>query len=73
MLSGDRNLMANGVPLERTVVRLKTSTVVRWSQSMHKQSGNIAGGDGSVQQTSQTRLQELVQRAADSGSSLVFP
>ena len=63
LLSGDRNLTTNGVPLSTGVVELMSDTEVGWTSAMHMGQGNIALGDGSVQQFTQARLQEHLRNS----------
>jgi prepilin-type N-terminal cleavage/methylation domain-containing protein len=55
-LSGDRNLTTNGRPVKPGLVDLTTNIVVGWTAEIHNLEGNIALGDGSVQQFSSARL-----------------
>lgn len=61
ILAGDRNLTTNGVPVTMGLLPVTTNTVLGWSRAMHKRSGNLALGDGSVQPTTESRLQDLVR------------
>ena len=67
-LAGDRNVLSsNGVPTKRTDDQVSVITSLRtnpptlpngvaWSKNLHNEQGNIAMGDGSVQQFSSSRL-----------------
>jgi hypothetical protein len=65
VLAGDRNLVCTGRPVPAGRFTLTTNRVVGWTESLHKHCGNLAFGDGSVQQFSNERL-----RAWLSGQSL---
>jgi prepilin-type processing-associated H-X9-DG protein len=59
MVSGDRNI-TNGVAPRRGILRLTTNQVVGFTEEIHNQQGNIALGDGSVQQVSSKRLRSEI-------------
>src|SRR5881392_3561756 len=60
-LAGDRNLTTNGVPLQGGMVDILPNSVVGWTHKMHRGAGNVAQGDGSVQQTTTSRLREMLR------------
>jgi competence protein ComGC len=60
ILSGDRNLTTNGVPLSPGLFTLNTNDVFGWTKAMHNQHGNIGLSDGSVQQYSSAGLQQYL-------------
>ncbi len=74
-LAGDRNIMADGKLASRLVLPLPTNVVLSWSNEMHDEQGDVAMGDGSVQQMSLSRLKESVRDSGDSVTNnyLVFP
>jgi hypothetical protein len=49
-LAGDRNLTVDGQPLKPGLADLTTNSTVGWTAEMHKHQGQVAMGDGSVQQ-----------------------
>jgi len=60
LLSGDRFLGMNGERLSPGLRFVSTNQVLRWVKSWHYQGrGNLLLGDGSVQQASSSRMQEL--------------
>ncbi|MEO7677486.1 MAG: type II secretion system protein [Verrucomicrobiota bacterium] len=79
ILSGDRNLSATGVNDTTTgyspatgvagndVIVLTNSTTVGFSDKLHLKQGNIAVGDGSVQQVSAARFRSELLKNVDSG------
>lgn len=73
-LAGDRNILVDGKPAPR-LLSLSTNALLSWSKEMHDGQGEIAMGDGSVQQMSSTRLKSSVPDALDASFTdyLVFP
>ena len=63
ILSGDRNLTTNGVPVGPGRLILDATTVVGFSSEIHHDTGNILMADGSVQQATGTRLNEIWRKA----------
>lgn len=64
VLAGDRNLLLDGVSLGHQVVTLSTNANVAFDGRMHRFSGNLLLGDGSVQQVTSARLQAQFREAA---------
>jgi len=60
ILSGDRNLTANGVALRPGLHVLDTNDVIGFTKAMHNQCGNIGLSDGSVQQLTSSALQQYL-------------
>jgi type II secretory pathway pseudopilin PulG len=60
-LAGDRNLQTNGVQVPTGIFRLTEAMPLSWTMEMHHVEGNIAMGDGSVQQFSSARLKQGVR------------
>ena len=56
LLAGDRNLEANGQPVPPGLFPLTTNLTLGWTKDMHHRMGNVALGDGSVQQLTSARL-----------------
>ena len=63
ILSGDRNLTTNGVPVGPGRLILDGTTVVGFSAEIHHDAGNILMADGSVQQSSGARQNEIWRKA----------
>ncbi|HEX4265073.1 MAG TPA: type II secretion system protein [Verrucomicrobiae bacterium] len=63
ILSGDRNL-TNGTAVKNGILQLTTNSAAGWTDEMHKQCGNIALADGSVQQVSTIGLRESITNAS---------
>ena len=59
LLSGDRNL-TNGYTPKNGFLDLTTNQMVGWTAEIHVRQGNIALGDGSVQQVSSERLRSEI-------------
>ncbi len=59
VVAGDRNL-TNGFPPTNGMLYLTTNQNVGWTKELHKFEGNIALGDGSVQQANNARLQKEI-------------
>lgn len=73
LLSGDRNLTTNGIPVKSGILELSTNNVVGWSRELHDGQGNIVLGDGSVQQVTAQRLQDQVKTADTPPIRLAVP
>jgi|SRR5437867_5178499 len=73
LLSGDRNLMADGVPIQSGLFVLRTNSAVAWSSAMHKRAGNVGLGDATVQQFTTQRLVEQVRYSGTPTNRLLFP
>ena len=74
LLAGDRNILVDG-KLAPRLLSLTTNAVLSWSKDMHNEQGDIAMGDGSVQQMSSSRLQQSLRDALDGVTNdyLIFP
>ncbi len=73
ILSGDRNLMTNGVAVGPGLVAITSNQPVAWSKQMHNLCGNIGLADGSVQQTSSASLASLFQQTHTNVTRLAVP
>ena len=56
LLAGDRNLTINGVEARGGIVEIHPTDQLGWTKAMHRYSGNVALGDGSIQSLSDSRL-----------------
>jgi prepilin-type processing-associated H-X9-DG protein len=72
-LSGDRNLTTNGVAMKPGVVNVTTNLTVGWSRELHNEQGNVAMGDGSVQQFSGPRINDALRGTGSVTNRLVVP
>jgi prepilin-type N-terminal cleavage/methylation domain-containing protein len=73
ILSGDRNLITNGVPVVAGLVLVRSSDALNWSAKMHNWAGNIGLADGSVQSTTKAEVQKLFQNAGTNVTRLAVP
>lgn len=73
ILSGDRNVTTNGRLLKAGIVNLPTNSMVGWSPDIHNLMGQIAMGDGSVQQLTASRLMDLLWGTGLATNRLVVP
>lgn len=73
LLSGDRNLMTNGVPVGGGVLVLTTNLAVGWTAALHQGSANVLLGDGSVQPFRSARLQEQTAHSGVATNRLAIP
>ena len=81
ILAADRNITNKStanVTAYQKIIAFTSNTVVTtdppgWSKSLHKESGNAALGDGSVQQLSTTRLREQLRNSQDISNRMSFP
>ena len=71
--AGDRNLTTNSVPLGTGLLDLTTNVTVGWTAALHKHSGNVVLGDGSVQQFTNARLQEQSAHSGVATNRLLIP
>jgi prepilin-type processing-associated H-X9-DG protein len=71
-LAGDRNLMVGQKPLHG-LAGVKTNHSISWSEAIHKDGGNVAFADGSVQQLSSRKLAESLRSQTNSPLRLVIP
>lgn len=72
ILSGDRNLAIDGKLLSGAVA-LGTNSPARWTRKIHREKGNIALADGSVQQITTDEFRQQLAKSGDATNQLVFP
>jgi prepilin-type processing-associated H-X9-DG protein len=72
ILSGDRDIAENG-QLLRGAAHLTTNRPVAWHTLLHKEGGNVALADGSVQQTTTATLRSLLANTGDTTNRVLFP
>ncbi|MEO8428080.1 MAG: type II secretion system protein [Verrucomicrobiota bacterium] len=70
LLVGDRNVTMDGKPVQPGIVRFNTTDQIGFSAIMHNRVGNVALGDGSVQNLTAQRFQQQIQRSTN---RLAFP
>jgi prepilin-type processing-associated H-X9-DG protein len=73
LLAGDRNLTINGRPVKPGSVELTTNLMVGWSSEIHNFQGNVAMGDGSVQQLNGPRLIQALIGTGQATNRLAVP
>ena len=71
-LAGDRNLVG-GTMLPNQILLLTTNDAVRWSQGMHKNQGNVAMADGSVQGFGNSHLRRALANTGVVTNRLAMP
>lgn len=62
LLAGDRNL-TNGRPVLNGILSVATNDNIGWTHEIHRNAGNIAMADGSVQQVTSGKLREAVRNS----------
>jgi competence protein ComGC len=72
VLSGERNLSVDGVPVAQGLLEVTPKSAVTWSKHMHKGAGNIGSADGSVQQVGSANVGKLFSMGA-STNRLAIP
>ncbi len=70
ILAGDRNI-TNGLPLRNGILDLTTNQMAGFTDEIHKGQGNIALGDGSVQQVRSARFRAEIIRNAPFATNLI--
>ena len=71
-LSGDRDL-TNGALLSDRVLALTTNSLAGWRGNIHREFGNIALADGSVQALSTARLRDALRWTGVATNQLALP
>jgi len=69
--AGDRNLTINGVAIQNQIVEVTGKTVIGWTPMIHRGAGNVAVGDGSMQQMTTLRFRDRMQNSIT--NRLAFP
>jgi hypothetical protein len=72
ILAGDRNL-TNGTPIRNGILELTTNAPTGWTAEMHREVGNIALADGSVQQVTTMGLRTAVENTGMATNHLQMP
>ena len=71
-LLGDRNV-TNGVSPVHTVLALRPEIPARWTETIHMNQGNVGLADGTIQQASSPKLQQMLQKSGDSINRIALP
>jgi prepilin-type processing-associated H-X9-DG protein len=69
ILSSDRNLTLDGLPVGVAILTLRSNSPVGFHTNLHNLAGNVLFGDGSVQQVTSGRLTQMVTNAVGSSNS----
>jgi prepilin-type processing-associated H-X9-DG protein len=72
VLAGDRNV-TNGLTPSGGILRLTPDRAAGWTGDLHDGNGNLALADGSVQQVSSARLDEMLRTSQDSTNRIQLP
>jgi len=81
LLAGDRNI-TNNTPVRSDInksefIKIGTNHTAAlgagWSKDVHNTAGDIAQGDGSVQQSTTARLREQLKTSGDNDNTMHFP
>jgi prepilin-type processing-associated H-X9-DG protein len=72
ILSGDDNLVVNGVRVRPGILNLSTNILAGWTKGRHNGAGNIGLSDGSVQTSTRAAIQAAFQSAQKSFQSTGF-
>jgi hypothetical protein len=72
-LAGDRNLMTNGVAVGAGLLALWTNAQLGWTKELHRETGMLVMGDGSVQQMSSSRLKAEVTKDLNQTNYVLIP
>lgn len=72
-LVGDRNLTVDGRPVAPGLFPLTTNLTMGWGNDLHRQMGNVAFSDGSVERTSSNRLCEAAAGQGVATNWLLVP
>lgn len=73
LLSGDDNFAVGGVPVKPGLLDLASNAPITWTAARHHFAGNVALGDGSVQQMSNSGLTNLLQQTGLATNRLAIP
>ena len=65
LLSGDDNLVVNGIPVQSGILNFRSSDLLAWTKERHHGTGNILLGDGSAQQASSEDLTSSAKLATN--------
>ena len=72
-LTGDRNFATNSQRLPLGLFVMSTNSLLTWTSDLHRNRGDIAFTDGSVQLLDQARLLNAVRESASATNRLAIP
>lgn len=73
LLTGDRNLVVDGLAVGTGLLTLSATDQVGWSATMHKGGGNVGFADGSVQQLTSSGLRAAIAHSGTNVNRLAVP
>jgi prepilin-type processing-associated H-X9-DG protein len=73
IVAGDRNLQANGKPVQPGLFTLTTNLDMNWTHEAHDERGNLAFADGHAESVKTNRLNELIQSRSPATNRLAVP
>jgi competence protein ComGC len=73
LLAGDRNLTLNKTALKQGLIKLRFGDAVGWTGEIHVNVGNVLMAEGSVQQLSQSGLEEALKITGATTNRLAVP
>ena len=73
VLDGDDNFINAGKPIKSGLLEFSSNSPVVWSGTRHKYVGNLGFADGSVQEDSQSGLQQAFQQAGLATNRIAIP
>jgi competence protein ComGC len=73
LLSGDRNLVLNGEPVDTGLVIIRSSDTLGWTSEIHHDAGNVGMADGSVQQAASRGIDQLNKHVGTNVYRLAIP
>jgi len=73
LLTGDRNLATNGVPVAHGLVTVRSNDTLTWATELHNGQGNVGLADGSVQQATIAHLQQMNRHPGTNFYRLAVP
>ncbi len=73
LLSGDRNLLLNGEPVDTGLVTIRPANTLGWTSEIHHDTGNVGMADGSVQQLTSRGIDQLNKHVGTNMYRLAIP
>ena len=73
VLDGDDNFLIAGAPVKSGLLEFSSNSPVAWSSERHKYVGNLGFADGSVQELSQSGMQQAFQGTGLATNRIAIP
>jgi competence protein ComGC len=73
LLTGDRNLTLDGTPMNPGLLVIRTNSALGFSPRLHRGTGNVVLGDGSVVYASEKSFQEQLRQQPQETNRLLIP